>query len=160
MQKENSYTEVKNTDESSAIKNKKKRVKYLSRIISNTIFFFLINLYPLWIGYTHGVVTNQWVSVLWAMDITVLTIALGYIILLSYYKKWLRFLIELLISITALISVINFFIIFPLDFSLIGIQWFNTVIRIFLIIGMMGSSIGSIVMLVQFIKQMGKNIIQ
>lgn len=127
--------------------------KYFASILSNLIFFFFINLYPLWIGKTHGAVTNDWVKALWAMDVSIITVILGNIILIAHYRKWLRALIELLISVTALVSASVFYAVFPLDFSHIAGQWLNTVVRVLLIIGMAGILIGSIRSLVSLFKE-------
>lgn len=135
------------------IEETRKRGKYPASIISNLIFFFLINLFPLWIGKTQGVVTSNWVKVLWAMDLSIITVILGDVILIAYYRKWLKSLIEFFISVTALISAAVFYSIFPLDFSHIVGQWLNIAIRVLLIVGIVGAAIGAIASLGRLLKQ-------
>lgn len=141
-------------DEGPAYKSKKRMAKYIASITSNIIFFFIINLYPLWITKTNGVVTNNWISVLWAMDLAIITLVVGYVVLLAYSPKWLRALVEFFIAVTALVSTVVFLIVFPIDFSALVGMWLNTLLKVFLIIGIVGTSIGALVSLVKFVRAM------
>lgn len=152
MAKEMIGTDVPETEESVSRKKQKRLWKYSRSILSNVIFFFIINLFPLWITKTKGVVTSDWINVLWAMDLAIVTVVLGSIILIAYSPKWLRSLIEFLMSITALISVVVFLNVFPLNFSLVSLSWLNSVIKALLIVGIVGASIGIIASLAKFIK--------
>ena len=60
-------------------------------------------------------------------------------------------------SVTAagLVSVILFYIVFPLDFSLLVGPWLITLLRVVMIVGMGGAAIGAIVWLVRFIAGRG-----
>ncbi len=133
-------------------KAENKRRSYIGSIVSNIVVFFIINLFPLWLPKTHGVVTNAWINALWAMDLNIIINVCGSIVLIAYSPRWFKALIEFLITGTALISVSIFLVVFPLDFSIIVGPWLNTLVRVFLIVGIVGASIGTFVWLVRFLK--------
>ena len=139
-------------DDTKLRKAEKRRWNYLNGIISNIIVFFIINLFPLWMPLTHGVVTGKWINALWAMDLSIIVKVLGNILLISYSPKWFRAMIEFFITSAALISISVFFVVFPLDFSILTGPWLNTVIRCLLIAGIVGASIGTIVWLGRFLR--------
>ncbi len=150
--KVNDTGDVSVKGEMPAGKKQRRLWKYYSAVLWNIIFFFFINLYPLWISKTRGGVTNDYIKVLLAMDVSVITIIIGNAVLIAFSPKRLRELIEFFISVTSLISVSVFLGIFPLDFSHIAGSWLNTVIRCLLIAGIVGTSIGTISSLIKFIK--------
>jgi hypothetical protein len=120
-------------------------------VIGNIIALVAINLYPLWRPLTAGVVTEGWTRILWAADLSLLAQIGGNLILLFWRPRWLRYLFELVFSAAGLLSVAVFFAVFPLDFSRVVGDWLNTLTRVILILGMLGTAIGVVVNLVRLL---------
>jgi hypothetical protein len=120
-------------------------------VVGNLIALALFNLYPIWRPWTAGVVSEDWVRILWAADLSFLVQICGNLILLFASPRWLRRLMELAFSVTGLLSVAVFYAVFPLDFSRIVGEWLNLLFRVLLVLGMVGASIGVVVNLVRFV---------
>ncbi len=131
---------------------KEKRTgELVGSIIGNVFAIAIVNSVLLWRQYTHGAILESWVDILWAANLSVLVQIAGNLILAFYRPPRLYAFMELLFSLAGLLSVIVFFIVFPLDFSLLVGSWLNTLLRVLMIVGIAGGSIGVIVWLVRFI---------
>jgi hypothetical protein len=131
---------------------KEKRTgELVGSIIGNVIAIVIVNSVLFWRQYTHGVVLESWVDILWAANLSFLVQIAGSLILAFYRPPRLYAFMELLFSAAGLVSVIVFFIVFPLDFSRIVGPWLNTLLRVVMIVGIGGAAIGVIVWLVRFI---------
>jgi len=131
---------------------KEKRTgELVGSIIGNIIALAIVNSVLLWRQYTHGVILESWVDILWAANLSFLVQIAGSLILAFYRPARLYAFMELLFSMAGLLSVIVFFMVFPLDFSLLVGSWLNTLLRVLMIVGMAGAAIGVIVWLVRFI---------
>ena len=138
----------------------KKTGDLVASVIFNVIFLVFVNTIPLWQQAARGVITDTWSGVLWAMNISIGSQIAGNLFLLFYRPRWLSELLGAVFSATALLSVIVFFIVFPLDFSRIGLAWLNTLLRILCMIGMAGSLVGIIVHLVRFLGEAGRALVK
>jgi hypothetical protein len=131
---------------------KEKRTgELVGSIIGNVFVLVIVNSVLLWRQYTHGVVLETWVDILWAANLSCLVQIAGSLILAFYRPPRLYAFFELLFSVAGLLSVAVFFIVFPLDFSLVVGPWLNTLLRVVMIVGIGGAAIGVIVWLVRFI---------
>jgi hypothetical protein len=131
---------------------KEKRTgELVGSIIGNIVAIVIVNSVLFWRQYTHGVVLDSWVDILWAANLSFLVQIAGNLILAFYRPPRLYAFMELLFSAAGLVSVIVFFIVFPLDFSRIVGPWLNTLLRVVMIVGIGGGAIGVIVWLVRFI---------
>jgi hypothetical protein len=131
---------------------KEKRTgELVGSIVGNVIAIVIVNSVLLWRQYTHGVVLESWVDILWAANLSFLVQIAGTLLLALYRPARLYALMELLFSMAGLLSVIVFYIVFPLDFSLLVGPWLNTLLRVVMIVGIGGAAIGVIVWLVRFI---------
>jgi hypothetical protein len=131
---------------------KEKRTgEIVAGIIGNILAIVIVNSVLLWRQWTHGVVLESWVDILWAANLSLLVQIAGNLILVFYRPPRVYWLSQALFAAVGLVSLIVFYIVFPLDFSqLVGI-WLNTLLKIILIIGMIGTLIGFVVQLVRFI---------
>jgi hypothetical protein len=131
---------------------KQKRTgEYVGSIFANVIALVAVSTVPLWRHWTQGVITETWADVLWAVDLSLLVQIAGNLLLLFYRPGWLQALLGAVFSAAGLLSLIVFFIVFPLDFSLLVGQWLNVLIKWVLILGMLGALVGGIVQLVRFV---------
>ncbi len=124
---------------------------YAGAVVGNLVGLVIFNLYPVWRPWTHGVVTEDWVRILWAADLSFVAQICGNLILLIVSPRWLARLMELVFAVTGLLSLAVFYAVFPLDFSRIVGEWLNLLFRVILLVGLAGVSIGVIVSLVRLI---------
>ncbi len=131
---------------------KEKRTgELVAGIIGNILAIVIINTALLWRQWTHGVVLESWVDILWAANLSLLVQIAGNLILVFYRPPRAYWLFQALFAAVGLVSLIVFYIVFPLDFSqLVGI-WLNTLLKIIMIIGMIGTLIGFVVHLVRLV---------
>jgi hypothetical protein len=134
----------------------KKTSDLVASVVFNVIFLVFVNTIPLWQQSTRGVILETWSSVLWAMNLSIGTQIAGNLFLLFYRPRWLSELLRAVNAATGLLSIIVFFIVFPLDFSKVVGPWLNTLVKILCMLGMAGSLIGFIVQIVRFLREAGR----
>jgi hypothetical protein len=117
--------------------------------IANAIGIVLFNTVPLWRQYTQGVVLQDFVQILWAANISFLVQIAGNLSMMFYRPPRFAAFTRILATSASLLSLIVFYVVFPLDFSQVGAAWVNSALRVVLIAGMIGSSIALIVQTVQ-----------
>ena len=117
--------------------------------IANAIGIVLFNTVPLWRQYTQGVVLEDFVRILWAANLSFLVQIAGNLSLMFYRPPRFAALVQILATAAGLLSLIVFYLVFPLDFSQVGVAWLNSALRIVLIVGMVGAVIGLIVQTVK-----------
>lgn len=127
----------------------KKTAELTAATIANAVFAIALNMVPLWRQYTRGVVLEDFVQILWAANISVLVQIAGNLSLIFYRPPRFAALVQLLGTAAGMLSIIVFYVVFPLDFAQIGLAWINAAMKIVLIVGMAGSAIGLIVQTVQ-----------
>jgi len=127
----------------------KKTAELTAATIANAVFAIALNMVPLWRQYTRGVVLEDFVQILWAANISVLVQIAGNLSLIFYRPPRFAALVQLLGTAAGMLSIIVFYVVFPLDFAQIGLGWINAAMKIVLIVGMAGSAIGLIVQTVQ-----------
>jgi hypothetical protein len=125
--------------------------EFVGSIIGSIIGLAIINSVALWRPWTHGVVLESWNSILWAANFSLMTQIAGNLILAFYRPARLYSIINVIIAAAGFLSVSVFFAVFPLDFSLVIADWFNTLVRVAVVIGMFGTLIALIVHLVRAI---------
>lgn len=142
------------------IMKEKKTSDLVTSAVFNVIFLVFVNTIPLWQQSTRGVILDTWSSVLWAMNISIGSQIAGNLFLLFYRPRWLSELLGAVFAATGFLSVVVFFIVFPLDFSKVVGPWLNTLVKILCMLGMAGSLIGFIVQLVRFLREAGKALVK
>jgi hypothetical protein len=125
--------------------------EFIGGILGNLIALVLFNTALAWRHLTHGVILPTWGDILWAANFSlIIQIALN-LILVFYRPAWLYSFRQLIAAAVGLVSIIVFYIVFPVDFAQIDLYWINRVLRLILIIGMAGTCIGIIVNFVRLI---------
>ena len=127
----------------------KKTGELTASSIANAIGIVLFNTVPLWRQYTQGVVLEDFIRILWAANLSFLVQIAGNLSLMFHRPPRFAALVQILTTSAALLSLIVFSAIFPLDFSQVGLPWVNTALRIVLIVGAGGTGIALIVQIVQ-----------
>jgi hypothetical protein len=123
----------------------KKTSEFIGAAIGNLIAIAIVNTVLLWHQYTHGVVLDTWINILWAANLSLIVQIVGNIVLAVYRPARAYSLKQAVHSAVGLVSIIVFFVVFPLDFSQIGVGWLNTLLKAILIAAMAGTSIGIVV---------------
>jgi hypothetical protein len=123
----------------------------VSSAVFNTIVLVAVNLWRLWQPLTMGVVLPSWAFILWAANLSLAVQIVGNIILAGYRPKWFNALMQTVFAAFSLLSLVVFLLVFPLDFSRVGIPWLNLALHVVLIVGIVGAVIGVVVNLVRFI---------
>ncbi len=125
---------------------------YVGAFIGNIVALVFVNTVLLWRQYTHGVVLESWADILWAANLSIVLQIAGNLVLSFYRPAWFSALLRTLFAAAGFLSVIVFYIVFPLDFSVIVGDWLNTLLKVLLIVGMGGAFIGMVVELVRLIR--------
>ncbi len=131
---------------------KEKRTgEFAGSIFGNILALAIVNTVIIWRQYTHGVVLESWVDILWAANLS-LVVQLGGSLILAFYRPagFYAFM-EMLFAGFGLVSLIVFFIVFPLDFSVVVGPWLNTLVKVLIVLGMAGTSIGVLVWMVRLV---------
>ncbi|HVP17910.1 MAG TPA: hypothetical protein VMU36_02875 [Spirochaetia bacterium] len=134
----------------------KKTGDYVGAVVANIIVLVFVNTLLLWRQSTQGIVLESWADVLWALDISLGAQIFGNLLLCFYRPPWFSALIRAFLAAAGLMSIIVFYIVFPLDFSHAVGAWLNTLLKVVLIVGMAGSVIGLVIELVRFIRAAGR----
>jgi hypothetical protein len=124
---------------------------HVGAILGNLIGIAFVNTVLLWRHYTQGVVLESWVEILWAANLSLVVQMLGNLLLAFYRPPRFVALMRALFAAASLISLIVFFIVFPLDFSRLVGAWLNTLLKVLMAVGMGASFIAGTVHLVRFI---------
>jgi len=131
---------------------KEKRTgELVGSVFGNLLALAIVNTVIIWRQYTHGVVLESWVNVLWAANLSLIVQLGGNLVLAFYRPAGLYAFMEMAFAGLGLVSLIVFFIVFPLDFSVVAGPWLNTLARVLIVLGMAGSCIGTLVWLVRLV---------
>ncbi len=129
---------------------------FAGAVIGNIIMLVFMNTVLLWRQHTHGVILESWANVLWAADISLGAQIVGNLLLCFFRPQWFSALMRAAFSATGLMSIIVFYVVFPLDFSLLVGAWLNTLLKVLMMIGMAGTLIGLVVELARFLRTAGR----
>lgn len=138
------------------VMKEKRTAEYVAAVIANIVVLVFMNTVMLWQQSTRGVVLESWVAILWAADLSLGMQILGNLFLAFYRPAWLSALMQALFSALGVLGLIVFFTVFPLDFSRLVGPWLNTLLRVVLVVGMVGSIIAFIVSVVRFFQAAGR----
>ena len=132
---------------------------YVGAIVGNIVALVLVNTVLLWRQYTRGVVLATWADILWAANLSLGIQIIGNFLLCFFRPSWFSALMRAVFAAAGLVSIIVFFIVFPLDFSHLAGTWLNTLLKVLLMLGMAGAVIGFLVELVRFIRNAGRAVV-
>lgn len=126
----------------------KHTMEFVGSIFGAIIGLIMMNTYLIWQRYTHGVVLDSWFNILWAANLSMVVSIIGNLLLAVYRPASMYSFVQLITSLTSVLSAFVFFTVFPVDFAQIGMGWLNNVLRILTIVGMVGGAISAVVYLV------------
>ena len=127
---------------------------YISSIVFNGIFLFVINKIPEW---NPAFITESFADVVWILNASIIVQLIGNGLLILFHPLFFHHLVNLLFSVVSFIAVYRIFRVFPFDFSMVK-DWLITVVRIVLVSGMVGTVIACVVHLLGFLTaQRGKS---
>jgi hypothetical protein len=129
----------------------KKTGELVGAIFGNIVALVFVNTVLLWRQWTHGVILPTWADILWAANISLVVQIVGNVFLAAWRPRWFWELIQAVFAAAGLLSVIVFFIVFPIDFSLLVGDWLNTLLKVLVIVGIGGTSLALIIHLIRFI---------
>ena len=127
----------------------KKTIEFVGNIIGAVIGLVIVNTVPLWSRFTHGVILDSWVNILWAANLSMVAQIIGNFVLAIFRPARFYSFIQAILAIAGLVSVVVFFNVFPLDFSQVIGSWVNLLAKAALVLAMFGTVVGIIVYLVR-----------
>lgn len=129
----------------------KKTSECIGAMIGCVIGLIIVNSVPSWAHLTNGIILESWSKVLWAANLSMILQIVGNFFLAIYRSARFYSFIQLILALAGLVSVIVFFLVFPLDFSKVVGNWVNIMAKVLLVLGIVGSLIACIVYLVRTI---------
>jgi hypothetical protein len=124
---------------------------YVGAVFGNIVAIAFVNTVPLWQHLTAGVITERWVDILWAANLSLAVQIVGNLLLLLYRPGWFQSFMQAVFSAAGLFSLIVFFIVFPLDFSRVVGEWLNLAVKVAIIVGMGVTFIVTVVSIVRML---------
>jgi len=119
---------------------------YIPSVIFNIILLIVLNKIPDW---NIVFITASYSDILWAVNTSLIVHIVGNFILIFIHPLFFHHLANAVFSVFSLIAAWVIFSVFPFDFSEIVGAWLNTLIRVCLIIGIVGSAISIVVHVVK-----------
>ena len=114
---------------------------YIASVIGNAIVLFLVNKVPEW---DLRFITDGYTAVLWAMNLSLIVQIAGNALLVFFHPRFLHYLGQTVFSAVSLLSIIILAAVFPFDFAYVA-GVLNTLVRIALIVGAVGTGISIVV---------------
>ena len=119
---------------------------YIPSVICNIVLIIVVNKIPDW---NIVFITESYPDILRAVNMTLIVHLVGNFILIFIHPLFTHHLANAVFSVFSLIAAWVIFSVFPFGFSEIVGSWLNTVIRVCLIIGIVGSAVSVVVHLVK-----------
>ena len=123
----------------------RKTAEFIGQIFVNLVCIAIINSVLLWRRYTNGIILDSWTDILWATNLSLVLQIVGNMVLAIYRPARMYSFIQAIHAAAGLLSIVVFYMIFPLDFSHVAGNWLETLAKAVLIIAMAGTSIGLVV---------------
>jgi hypothetical protein len=138
-------SESERTDKSSMMP-RRRITDYIFATIFNIAFLVVVNKVPDW---NIVFITDSFPDILWAVNTSLAVSIAGNLILIFFHPRFLHHLLNAVFSIFGILVLSVILSVFPFDFSELVDEWLNILIRIVLIIGIVGSAIGTVVHVVK-----------
>jgi len=124
---------------------------YIASAVINAVLLWVMNQLPLWKPFF---LLDSYLDVLWAINMSLIVQIVLNLVLIFFHPLFFHYLIQTVFSLVSIVSLVWIVQVFPVDFSARLGDWFNTIFRIVLIIGIVGSLIGGITHFVRFLKSL------
>jgi hypothetical protein len=123
----------------------------IGTIVGNSLALLLINTHEVWRPWTLGVVTEQWAQAVATMNLACAVGIAGSALVLMFRSRALPLLVGCALAAASLASAAVVYTVFPFDFGALAMAWFDPVMRMILLIGLVGTAIGLVVRIVRLI---------
>lgn len=127
---------------------------YIPSVIFNIIILIVVNKIPDW---NIAFITESYPEILRAVNMSLIVHIAGNLILIFIHPLLLHHLTNAVFSVFSLIAAWVILSVFPFDFSEIAGSWLNTVVRICLIVGVVGSAVSIVVHVIKAVVAMFKS---
>jgi hypothetical protein len=122
---------------------------YLVSAAINGVLLWAVNRLPAWKPFF---LLDSYSDVLWALNMSfIVQVALN-VVLAFYHPLFFHYLANTILSLVSIVSLSVLLQVFPVDFSSRVGHWANTLFRIVLIVGLVGSAIGGAVNFTRFLR--------
>lgn len=122
---------------------------YIGGIIGNAILLIILNLLPNW---NLSFITEEFPDVLWAINLSLGVQIFGYFVLIFIHPLFLHHLANVVFSAVSLIPIYVLYVVYPLDFTGLGLAWVDKLFKIILIVAFVATVIAVIVHLIKGIR--------
>jgi hypothetical protein len=121
---------------------KSRNGEYIGGIIFSLIFLWIVNQVPNW---DIPFIRSNYEVVLWALNLSLIVKIAGNGLMLLLGTRGIRYLSRMFMEAAGFISQLMLYYIYPFDFSHVqGLWWFDRVLPILLIIGMVVSAVKAV----------------
>jgi hypothetical protein len=125
------------------------RAGFVVAAIVNALLLLGVNAHETWLPWTHGVVTEAFPEVLWAVNSALWVQVLGNALLVFTHPLWFRRMAEFGFGLVTILSSAALYQVFPFDFAAIQLPWLTVVARILLILAIVGGALGMVTAMVR-----------
>lgn len=128
----------------------------VAAIVGNAFALALINLHALWRPWTFGVVTDAWAHVVDTLGLVCIIGLVGNALLLTFRARTLPSFVACAVAGANVAGAAVVYQVFPFDFGALGMAWFNPVMHVLLLLGLIGGAIGFAVQLVRLMLRLAR----
>ena len=123
------------------------KIGYLVAVMVNVIMLILVNAIPGW--RVLPFLTEDFVSLLWLVNLSMFASAMVNVAYLAYDAAWFKSACQIVVTAIGLVAAIRTWQVFPFDFSPYAGLW-ETLTRLLLVLAIFGSIVAILVELVRF----------
>jgi hypothetical protein len=125
---------------------RKRLSDYIFAVVFNIILLVVVNKIPDW---NIVFITDAFPDVLWALNTSISVSIAGNLILIFFHPRFLHHLLNAVFACFGILAVSVLLSVFPFNFTDPVGEWLHILVRIFLIVGIVGSAIGAVVHIVK-----------
>lgn len=126
-----------------------RRFGYVIAVVINIVMFYVVNNLLNW---DLQFVKASWLNVIGIFNLSIILNIVIYFLYIGYDKRMFYFGGKFVLDIMSILVMYQLFIIMPFDFNgLYELGWLNNIFPIIMIIGIIGTIIGSVVRIFKFI---------
>jgi hypothetical protein len=122
---------------------------YLASAAVNGALLWAVHRLPVWKPFF---LLDSYPEVLWALDMSLIVQIVLNLALVFFHPLFFHYLANAVNSLVGIVSLSVLLQVFPVDFSARLGNWANTLFRIVLIVGLVGSAVGGAVNFVRFLR--------
>jgi hypothetical protein len=124
-------------------------IGYLVSAAIDGALLWVVHRLPFWKPFF---LLDSYGEVLWALDMSLIVQIVLNVVLIFFHPLFFHYLANVVFSLVSIVSLSVLLQVFPVDFSARLGHWANTLFRVVLIVGLVGSAIGGAVHFVRFLR--------